>query len=1678
MLIADPNQGKKFLTASMNPLNCTKDEQLQSSLELSSGGLNEINEVKRHDMHKVFSETLKKASLNTVPQAVVSATWTVLKEELAKGNLSNQMQSLLNRLKSDQFISLVLSNLTSNTVDALKKKFVLNLHQFDQLLVNIESSKMVAILRQIPPASLEKLLATLFSVIPGRISHFLHDAISSHLVLQTDLLPTLTGCCQKKEINPVDFDELGLKHMSEEDRLEEIEYQRQHGHKPDKIVEPDTRLFEDFWHAGDASSNRVNTLPHSKLLGCRGQIVGIPDSPYFATFVYDCGPRIVNRAAIVDSDTAEVVNRIDNCYLLFPDNGRLVTLRLTSLPSKDKSDPNKVDGEKQLYREVVIYDITKLPDLVVLEQYVIDEPISDDNASQIMHHYKFACMAKHQIVKLVYGDYRLCFRAIVIIDGRYKDVEVKQKGNISMTSIHRCAYLADYSKRLAIVEVGGCKFTDCVLDISFEDKPMIEVTSVRVIDFRDLIGIEKRVEWAHQHYDCKARDAWAMANLKKPLPIFHKSKIYEIDLDYDKPLVEPTAGDQVSAGSKPGDKKDDNVKDKKKDESDDDDEESDSDGKKKKEEEQRSPLKLIIDLNEDIHSMSSSGDYIVLLTTNNYNTKQLTVLKQSSSGYQNLITIAKLQVAAYNSICLANTTLVLHSKTKITVSTGFELKTNHSDFVRLDLTSSRRALTTRFGTDQRNRPAATADKYGYLQDNIIYVRRISDNEILYQFDTRKIAAAYDMESVPLISILFNRKMTHVLVFWKNIGDIYYYQMSNGENYWLYGVDLQKGTFHKFDLQIDSYFVDPTKTGHVGISARKSQTMWYFEGEKLLACTGFPEDHHPFDRCNENRLKCGHQEAILEYRRIDEFTWVLMHESLVVDCGNHLKDAKVCRQARDSHIVAVHTGEEIYVYNLRKKNKPDKKKDPNDKTPVQKYTPRKYVFPGLASACIDSTGVLAYAVDNRGKLARLLLSQKDDTYGPNYEAVTVHHGIGMEGQYIQLNKDASCLCASSRANYSSPMQCLVFSVSQNRLLYTCHDVEGFPHNAYPLRAEFDDTTFKMVGQKEILFKDKFEPVVHTSIGWKDNSLSNKTLTNNTKLHLMNKNSTWRLHLMNYANTENPDDKQLAKDILLTHMNDSRPLELALNKGVFVLLAYLQDEDLLQAFVKKASIRLLVQYTRVHEWLFSNGDNARWVRKLVVGRFADLAVFNEGDVDAFDYQVFDKLVMYRYTPRLMKEPYARGIFLNLMRVPIKETQQTKEIPLEIDADLDEDNDTGLALKIGGRGFMKGHTLQKELKDFKRRLQQLKGKNLVPYEAFISAAPLQLTIGDIKHTELFLLIDACTDEELVDYLRPLIYLQWNKMYWIALLYMCVYWAYAAVCYAFYGFLYQSYALGAVLIGMSSLFLAFESLTLKNLGFGLYTRSGWNLIDLIAFVGGIVMTPLLWHFNVQTPGWAVGRCVMMTVVWLRALTWLRVFKSVRYLITMVLRVFYDMIAYVVILTGSVLGLTFIWRLSSYFSPEADSTIEERETDLIIPDFFTSLQVVTQIMLGNMPSEEPDGTKFSTVKFLVAVTIGIVLALALTNLLIAIINQTYNEIEERKKVHDLREVIGLIIDFNGSVTNLLNCSLCRHRRYVLSLARKYKEGDDPKLVEVTLSDPATDRTDRRTKERHRERILQDRDQY
>jgi hypothetical protein len=63
----------------------------------------------------------------------------------------------------------------------------------------------------------------------------------------------------------------------------------------------------------------------------------------------------------------------------------------------------------------------------------------------------------------------------------------------------------------------------------------------------------------------------------------------------------------------------------------------------------------------------------------------------------------------------------------------------------------------------------------------------------------------------------------------------------------------------------------------------------------------------------------------------------------------------------------------------------------------------------------------------------------------------------------------------------------------------------------------------------------------------------------------------------------------------NIEEHRTLELASTRGLR-LLANLKDEGLMQAFVDRCSMQLLVQYTRLLEWLFSNGDDGRWLRKL--------------------------------------------------------------------------------------------------------------------------------------------------------------------------------------------------------------------------------------------------------------------------------------------------------------------------------------------------------------------------------------------------------------------------------------------------------------------------------------------------
>ena len=70
------------------------------------------------------------------------------------------------------------------------------------------------------------------------------------------------------------------------------------------------------------------------------------------------------------------------------------------------------------------------------------------------------------------------------------------------------------------------------------------------------------------------------------------------------------------------------------------------------------------------------------------------------------------------------------------------------------------------------------------------------------------------------------------------------------------------------------------------------------------------------------------------------------------------------------------------------------------------------------------------------------------------------------------------------------------------------------------------------------------------------------------------------------------------------------------------------------------------------------------------------------------------------------------------------------------------------------------------------------------------------------------------------------------------------------------------------------------------------------------------------------------------------------------------------------------------------------------IPNFYESLYKTIMLVYGNSPDAEANGEKYIYGMFVAINMMKIMLSLTLLNLLIAVVSQTYTEVEESKSVH------------------------------------------------------------------------------
>ena len=141
------------------------------------------------------------------------------------------------------------------------------------------------------------------------------------------------------------------------------------------------------------------------------------------------------------------------------------------------------------------------------------------------------------------------------------------------------------------------------------------------------------------------------------------------------------------------------------------------------------------------------------------------------------------------------------------------------------------------------------------------------------------------------------------------------------------------------------------------------------------------------------------------------------------------------------------------------------------------------------------------------------------------------------------------------------------------------------------------------------------------------------------------------------------------------------------------------------------------------------------------------------------------------------------------------------------------------------------------------------------------------------------------------------------------------------------------------------------------------------------------------------------------RAVTYLRVFDKTRYLISMILQVFTDIIPFLII--------TIFWVLMFTFITLALHRMDEEQTQK--RSFFFPVFVVTYLRgLGELSVDDYD-----TYDFIVFFLSTIVVTMAIFNLLIAIIGNTYEEVKNNREYFDLKEKLEIISDFDNFLNKI-----------------------------------------------------------
>lgn len=339
---------------------------------------------------------------------------------------------------------------------------------------------------------------------------------------------------------------------------------------------------------------------------------------------------------------------------------------------------------------------------------------------------------------------------------------------------------------------------------------------------------------------------------------------------------------------------------------------------------------------------------------------------------------------------------------------------------------------------------------------------------------------------------------------------------------------------------------------------------------------------------------------------------------------------------------------------------------------------------------------------------------------------------------------------------------------------------------------------------------------------------------------------------------------------------------------------------------------------------------------------------------------------------------------------------------------------------------------------KLVNLEARNPKNYNCFETKIKLDLSNGSDFSLAFFDMLSKASDVDLIERYKVMIYYKWAKISYFAFFYSTIFWTMTILYYIYFGFPNKFGYWGILLAALTIAFLIFE-LKCASSNFKKYLMDFWNVFDLIILTIGVTVSLIIVEDesndletrNQYALAWL--RTIVVVGLCARSLTLLKVFSMTRYIISMFIRVFENLIPFLIIIMVLIMTYAYMWMMVPVLSKvNGDDQVS----------FYHSIESPINILFGNAEILDEE---LGAVKFITVLLGNIIFALTLVNFLIAIITATFDNVSEKKDIHDVKELLTMIRDFDAFFHGFRKASLESH--FYLSLIEKSEKEDTTHLI-------------------------------